>query len=120
MPYKSKDALVVHGASGFPGYILRLEAAGSIPGRHQRHRTGVVQQADGGAVVVGHEAAPIPRTAVAGDAQAAAFVGGGDEAEQPLAAGAVQRREADFVEMISSCRSRVSMTFPTLLSARPR
>jgi hypothetical protein len=34
---------------------------------------------------------------VAGDGEAAAFVGGGDEAEQQLAAGAVQRREADLV-----------------------
>jgi hypothetical protein len=32
---------------------------------------------------------------VAGDGQAAAFVGGGAEAEQQLAAGAVQRREPD-------------------------
>jgi hypothetical protein len=36
---------------------------------------------------------------VAGDAQGAAFVGGGDEAEQQLRAGVVQRREPDFVNL---------------------
>ena len=33
-----------------------------------------------------------------GDAQGAAFVGGGDEPEQQLGAGVVQRREPDFVD----------------------
>jgi hypothetical protein len=55
-----------------------------------------VEQADGGAVV-GQEATPFLERPVAGDREAAAFVGGGDEPEQQLAAGAVQRREPDFV-----------------------
>jgi hypothetical protein len=54
------------------------------------------------------------------DAQGAAFVGGGDEPEQQLGAGVVQRGEAELVDMTRSLRSRVSMTSPTLLSARPR
>jgi hypothetical protein len=57
---------------------------------------------------------------VAGDREAAAFVGGGDEAEQQLAAGAVQRREADLVADDQVVAEQVSMTLPTLLSARPR
>lgn len=55
-----------------------------------------VQKADGGAVV-GQEAAPVLEGPVAGDCQASAFVGGRDEPEQQLAAGAVQRGEADLV-----------------------
>jgi hypothetical protein len=35
---------------------------------------------------------------VAGDAQGAAFVGGGDEPEQQLGAGVIQRGEPDFVD----------------------
>jgi hypothetical protein len=35
---------------------------------------------------------------VGGNGQAAAFVGGGDEPEQQLGAGVIQRCEADFVE----------------------
>ena len=35
---------------------------------------------------------------VDGDAEGAAFVGGGDEPEQQLGAGVVQRREAEFVD----------------------
>ena len=35
---------------------------------------------------------------VAGDAQGAAFVGGGDEPEQQLGAGVVERGEPDFVD----------------------
>ena len=55
-----------------------------------------VEQADGGGVL-GQEPAPRIEGPVAGDAQGAAFVGGGDDAEQQLGAGVVQRREADFV-----------------------
>ena len=35
---------------------------------------------------------------MAGDAEGAAFVGGGDEPEQQLGAGVVERGEADFVD----------------------
>jgi hypothetical protein len=57
---------------------------------------------------------------VAGDAQGAAFVGGGDEPEQQLGAGVVEGANPTSSQMIRSWRSRVSMTRPTLLSASPR
>ena len=64
------------------------------------HDVGVVQepvqQADRGGVF-GQEPAPGFEGPVAGDAQGAAFVGGGDEPEQQLRAGVVQRGEPDFV-----------------------
>jgi hypothetical protein len=56
-----------------------------------------VQEADGGGVF-GEEAAPLVEGPVGADGQGAAFVGGGDEAEQQLGAGVVQRGEAEFVE----------------------
>ena len=55
-----------------------------------------VEQDNGGAAV-GQEPAPFLERAVAGDHEAAAFVGGGDEAEQQLAAGAVQQCETNLV-----------------------
>ena len=56
-----------------------------------------VEDADGGGVL-GQEPAPLFERPVRGDGQRAAFVGGGDEPEQQLGAGVVQRGEADFVE----------------------
>src|SRR5690348_8230023 len=56
-----------------------------------------VQQADGGGVL-GQEPAPGLEGPVAGDAERAALVGGGDHTEQQLGAGVVQRREAYFVD----------------------
>jgi hypothetical protein len=47
--------------------------------------------------VLGEEPAPLVEGPGAGGAEAAVFVGGGDEAEQQLGAGWVQGREADFV-----------------------
>jgi hypothetical protein len=56
-----------------------------------------VEEADGGGVL-GQEAAPLVEGPVAGDAERAAFAGGGDEPEQQLGAGVVERREPDFVD----------------------
>src|SRR5207247_6370615 len=56
-----------------------------------------VQQADGGGVL-GQEPAPRLEGPVAGDARGAAFAGGGDEPEQQLGAGVVQRGEPGFVD----------------------
>jgi hypothetical protein len=56
-----------------------------------------VEQADGGGVF-GQEPAPLVEGPVRSDAECAAFVGGGDEAEQQLRAGVIQRSEADFVD----------------------
>ena len=87
------------------------------------HDVGVVQEpveeADGGGVF-GQEPAPGLEGPVAGDAQGAAFVGGGDEPEQQLGAGVVEGGEADLVEDDQVVAEQVSMTRPTLLSARPR
>ena len=55
-----------------------------------------VEQADGG-TVRGQEPAPFLERPVAGDGETAVFVGRGDEAEQQLAAGAVQRCEPNLV-----------------------
>ena len=56
-----------------------------------------VEHADGGGVF-GQEPAPGFEGPVGADAEAAAFVGGGDEAEQQLGAGVVQRCEAELVD----------------------
>ena len=56
-----------------------------------------VEQADGGGVF-GQEPAPGFEGPVGADAEGAAFVGGGDEPEQQLGAGVVQRGEAEFVD----------------------
>ena len=56
-----------------------------------------VQEADGGGVL-GQEPAPLVEGPVGGDAERAAFVGGGDDAEQQLGGGVVQGREADFID----------------------
>ena len=87
------------------------------------HDVGVVQQpveeADCGGVF-GQEPAPGLEGPVAGDAEGAPFVGGGDEPEQQLGAGVIQGANPTSSQMIRSLRSRVSITRPTLLSARPR
>lgn len=57
-----------------------------------------VEEADGGDVF-GQEPSPGFEGPVGADAQAAAFVGGGDEPEQQLGAGVIQRCEADFVDL---------------------
>jgi hypothetical protein len=66
------------------------------------HDGGVVQEpvedGDGGGVF-GQEAAPVLEGPVGADGQGAAFVGGGDEAEQQLGAGVVQRCEPDLVDL---------------------
>src|SRR5205085_7152042 len=56
-----------------------------------------VQQADGGGVLR-QEPAPGFEGPVAGDAERAAFVGGGDDAEQQLGASVVERGESDLVD----------------------
>ena len=56
-----------------------------------------VEQADGGGVF-GQELAPGLEGPVASDAQCSSFVGGGDDAEQQLCAGVVERCEADLVD----------------------
>ena len=62
---------------------------------------GVVQepvQDAGGGGVLGQEPSPLLERPVGGDRQGAAFVGGGDEPEQQLGAGVVERREPDLVD----------------------
>ena len=92
----SRDGLAARGASCCPAAGLAHAVALAVGGDDVVVVQEPVEQADGGAVV-GQEAAPFLERPVAGDREAAAFVGGGDEAEQQLAAGAVQRREADLV-----------------------
>ena len=78
-----------------------------------------VEHRDGGGVF-GQEPAPVFERPVAADAEGAAFIAGGDESEQQLGAGVVERREAELVQL---CRCRHSWTYaepgtmPT--SARP-
>jgi hypothetical protein len=48
--------------------------------------------------VLGQEPAPLVERPVAGGAEAASFVSGGDEAEQQLGAAGVQGREPDFID----------------------
>ena len=78
-----------------------------------------VEQADGGGVL-GQEPPPLLEGPVRADAEGAALVGGGDEAEEQLGAGVVQRREADLVDHDEVGAEHRSMTRPTELSARPR
>jgi hypothetical protein len=63
-----------------------------------------VEEADGGGVL-GQEPPPLVEGPVGGDAQGAAFVGGGDQAEQQLGAGVIQRGEADLVDLCGSPHS---------------
>jgi hypothetical protein len=56
-----------------------------------------VEHADGGGVF-GKEPAPGLERPVGPDAEGAPFVSGGDEPEQQLGAGVVQRCEAEFVD----------------------
>ena len=56
-----------------------------------------VQDADGGGLF-GQESAPLFERPVRADGQGSAFVGAGDEPEQQLGAGVVERGEAEFVE----------------------
>ena len=55
-----------------------------------------VEQADRGGVF-GQEPAPGLEGPVGGDSQGAAFVAGGDEPEQQLSAGVIERGESDLV-----------------------
>ena len=84
------------GTSGLSGSGF-AHAVGVAVGDHD---VGVVQepveQADRGGVF-GQEPAPRFEGPVAGDAQGAAFVGGGDEPEQQLSGGVVEGGEPDFV-----------------------
>jgi hypothetical protein len=57
-----------------------------------------VEEADGGDVF-GQEPSPGFEGPVGADAQAAAFVGGGDEPEQQLGGGVVQWGEAELVAL---------------------
>ena len=56
-----------------------------------------IQQADGGGVF-GQESSPLVEGPVRADAEGAALVGGGDEPEQQLGAGVVERGEAHLVD----------------------
>jgi hypothetical protein len=89
------------GSAGFPG------AASSCSGLF--HPVGVavgdddvavvqepVQHADGGGVL-GQEPAPGLERPVGSDAQRPSFVGGGDEPEQQLGSGVIERSEAELV-----------------------
>ena len=60
-----------------------------------------VEHADGGGVF-GQEAAPGFEWPVGSDAEGSAFVGGGDESEEQLGAGVVQRGEPSSSTMIRS------------------
>lgn len=51
-----------------------------------------------GAGLVGQETPPLVEGRVAGDAQAAALLGGSEEAEEQRSASGVERHEADLVE----------------------
>jgi diadenosine tetraphosphatase ApaH/serine/threonine PP2A family protein phosphatase len=57
-----------------------------------------VQEADGGGVL-GKEPAPLVEGPVGADAQGTPFVGGGDEPEQQLGSGVIERGEPDFVDL---------------------
>lgn len=63
------------------------------------HGGGVLQEPvehrDGGGVL-GQEPAPVLEGVVGGDAEGSAFVGGGDEPEEQLSTGVVQRGEPDL------------------------
>jgi hypothetical protein len=78
-----------------------------------------IEHGDGGGVF-GQEPSPVLEGVVGGDAEGAAFVGGGDEPERSCAP--VSSRGANPISSMStrSLRSRVSMTLPTVLSASPR
>jgi hypothetical protein len=78
-----------------------------------------VEQADRGGVF-GQEPAPLVEGPVGADAQGAAFVGGGNEPEQQLRAVSSSGAKPSSSTMTRSLRSRVSITRPTELSARPR
>ena len=52
----------------------------------------------GGGGVLGQEAAPLLEGPMGGHGQGAAFVGGGNEPEQQLGAGVVERGEPDLVD----------------------
>ena len=56
-----------------------------------------IQQADS-RCVIGQEASPVLERPVRGDTEGAAFVGGGDKAEEELGAGVIHRGEADLVD----------------------
>src|ERR1022692_4494934 len=56
-----------------------------------------VQEADGGGVL-GQEPAPLVKRPVAGHAESAAVVGGGDEPEQQVGAGVVERGEPYVID----------------------
>ena len=56
-----------------------------------------VEDADGGGLL-GQESAPLFEGPVRADGQGSAFVGAGDEPEQQLSAGVIERGEAEFVE----------------------
>jgi hypothetical protein len=66
-----------------------------------------VEHADGGGVF-GQEPAPGLEGPVRGQAEAAAFVGGGHEAEQQLGAGVVERGEPELVDL---CGYRHRLTY---------
>jgi hypothetical protein len=57
-----------------------------------------VEHADRGGVF-GEEPTPGFEQPVGSDAEGSAFVGGGDEAEEQLGAGVVERGEAEFVDL---------------------
>ena len=56
-----------------------------------------IEDADGGGLL-GQEASPLFEGPVRPDGQGPSFVGAGDEPEQQLGAGVIERSEAEFVE----------------------
>src|SRR5499433_1213931 len=95
-PHPSGWSGLVQGGSSFGSGLAH--AVGIAVGDHDiRVMQQPVQQADGGGVLR-QEPAPLVEGPVAGNAQGAAFVGGGDEPEQQLGSGVVQRGEPDFVD----------------------
>ena len=90
-PHPSGWLVLFQGGSSFGSGLAH--AVGVAAGDHDvRVVEQTVQQADGGGVL-GQEPAPLLEWPVAGDAEGAAFVGGGDEPEQQLGSGVVEGRE---------------------------
>jgi hypothetical protein len=72
-----------------------------------------VEQADGRGVL-GQEPAPLVEGPVGADPEGAALVGGGDEPEQQLGAGVIERREADLIDLCG-CPHRSTYAEPATM-----
>ena len=70
-----------------------------------------VEHADGGGVF-GQESSPGFEGPVGSEAEGSAFVAGGDEPEQELGSGVVQRREAEFIDQDQVVAEQAVDEFP--------